>query len=531
MFKLKCLFSILSFFSSVMINAQGIKFQKMSGWKDVIAKAKVENKYIFVDCYATWCGPCKSMEREIFSLPVVGEYYNQNFISIKVQFDKTENDDSIARKWYEQADNFQSTYSINSFPTYLYFDSDGKAVHKEIGAHTANNFIQIAKDAQVPEKQYYSILKNYIPGKLDTGELKGLIHIFRYDNKELAGKMVKDYFDRGSKKRWIREDHLKFLIQQNNIKEAGEIAAYILRKKKQQVSSKKRLSLFDAFKNDSLVQEVAFDQLKTLPKNKLRQDENLQLLILFNNAKRFKDVADKFVNSFTIDEALSRDNINLMRSYMKSSNDKSFQFIFTHAKEIDSVMQKLKYTETLLCKIITIELVDLEIKNAKSLSTEPDWNGIAHAIETEYGKQYAERCITTAKPEYHLSAKHWKEYAKSIVWYVDTYTPIEPKSAFYLNNMAYAVFENTNDKSDLERANYWMGIVLQSDTAATSYGTYMATKAEVMYKLGLKEESIDLMEKAIATDKRKNAGGADWYNELYMMKRGEKIWLEKVDGK
>lgn len=37
---------------------QGIQFADLT-WQDALKKAKKENKIIFVDIYATWCGPCK----------------------------------------------------------------------------------------------------------------------------------------------------------------------------------------------------------------------------------------------------------------------------------------------------------------------------------------------------------------------------------------------------------------------------------------------------------------------------------------
>ena len=37
--------------------SQGIQFETGS-WKEVLQKAKQENKLIFVDLYTTWCGPC-----------------------------------------------------------------------------------------------------------------------------------------------------------------------------------------------------------------------------------------------------------------------------------------------------------------------------------------------------------------------------------------------------------------------------------------------------------------------------------------
>src|ERR1700761_8867531 len=62
----------------------GIQFTKVLSWEEVLQKAKTEHKYIFMDCYATWCGPCKGMEEDIYPLKAVGDVYNKDFISVKL---------------------------------------------------------------------------------------------------------------------------------------------------------------------------------------------------------------------------------------------------------------------------------------------------------------------------------------------------------------------------------------------------------------------------------------------------------------
>ena len=47
------------------ITKDGIKFEK-DNWENTLAKAKVENKIVFVDAYTTWCGPCKKMDAKTF---------------------------------------------------------------------------------------------------------------------------------------------------------------------------------------------------------------------------------------------------------------------------------------------------------------------------------------------------------------------------------------------------------------------------------------------------------------------------------
>jgi len=62
---------ILTAFSPLSSHAQSVK--KPDGivfiensWLDALHQAQVKNKYIFVDAYATWCGPCNLLKNTTF---------------------------------------------------------------------------------------------------------------------------------------------------------------------------------------------------------------------------------------------------------------------------------------------------------------------------------------------------------------------------------------------------------------------------------------------------------------------------------
>lgn len=98
-------------------------------WSEVKAKAKKENKLIFVDTYTSWCGPCKIMVNTIFPLPQVGKFYNENFICYKVDAEKGEGI-AIAKE-----------FAVNSFPTYLFIDGTGTLCYRSGGSMPAEKFI------------------------------------------------------------------------------------------------------------------------------------------------------------------------------------------------------------------------------------------------------------------------------------------------------------------------------------------------------------------------------------------------------
>ena len=66
---------LLIYFLSQAQKSDGIKFEeKELTWEGVKQKAKNENKYIFIDAYTTWCGPCKYMSNYIFPQKEVGDF-------------------------------------------------------------------------------------------------------------------------------------------------------------------------------------------------------------------------------------------------------------------------------------------------------------------------------------------------------------------------------------------------------------------------------------------------------------------------
>jgi thiol:disulfide interchange protein len=84
-----------------------------TSWIEVLQKAKQHNKPVFVDVYTEWCGPCKLMDKNIFTQKDVGDFYNQNFISIKLDAEKS------------YGIGFAKSNGINAYPTYLYFSPTG----------------------------------------------------------------------------------------------------------------------------------------------------------------------------------------------------------------------------------------------------------------------------------------------------------------------------------------------------------------------------------------------------------------------
>ncbi|MCT1526959.1 thioredoxin family protein [Sphingobacterium hotanense] len=140
---------------------KGIHFEHNTTWAKVKEKAKAENKYIFVDAFTTWCGPCKWMASEVFPLEKVGTFFNEKFVNLKIQMDQTKEDNADVKSWYEEAKRFSKDYSINAYPTFLIFDPNGELVHRIVGGAEADDFIVKAGEGLNPETQFVTVVKKF----------------------------------------------------------------------------------------------------------------------------------------------------------------------------------------------------------------------------------------------------------------------------------------------------------------------------------------------------------------------------------
>lgn len=115
-----------------MENHDGIKFVDCS-LAEALAKAAAEGKRVFMDCYTSWCVPCRKMSNEVFVLPEVGGYFNEHFVSIKMDMEKGEGP-ALAKK-----------YKVNAYPTMLVLDKDGNVLNTVLGARSAKELLQLIR--------------------------------------------------------------------------------------------------------------------------------------------------------------------------------------------------------------------------------------------------------------------------------------------------------------------------------------------------------------------------------------------------
>jgi thioredoxin-related protein len=192
-------------------NANGIKFEAGLNFAQIKVKAKKEGKYIFVDTYTTWCGPCKTMAMDIFPQKKVGDVFNANFINLAVQLDTTRNDNLEVKKWYNDASLIKKEYKINVFPTYLFLNPDGVLMHIVIGSSSAEEFVENAQKALDPATQGINLLKEFERGRRDTSFLKLMIQNATSSHSDNRARYVQLFLK--MQKNLLTEQNIRFIAQ------------------------------------------------------------------------------------------------------------------------------------------------------------------------------------------------------------------------------------------------------------------------------------------------------------------------------
>ncbi len=93
------------------------KIDSIDSFNKILESAKRKKKFVVVDFYATWCGPCKRFEPTFEQLASLNA---GEAIFAKV------NVDDLAE--------LASLYNVMSIPTFVFFDTNGNVVQKVVGA-------------------------------------------------------------------------------------------------------------------------------------------------------------------------------------------------------------------------------------------------------------------------------------------------------------------------------------------------------------------------------------------------------------
>ncbi len=118
---------------------KGIVFIEQD-WDKALKQAKTEKKLVFLDIYATWCGPCKMLKKNTFSDTKIGDFFNKTFVNVSIDGEKGVGP-QLAQK-----------FGIQAYPSLIVADGDGNPVLYTMGYIDPQTLMQFA-EAALKKKQ------------------------------------------------------------------------------------------------------------------------------------------------------------------------------------------------------------------------------------------------------------------------------------------------------------------------------------------------------------------------------------------
>ena len=291
-------------------NAQdkGIKFHQGT-FAEALAKAKKENKLVFMDAFTTWCGPCKYLSKNVFTNDTVGKYFNANFVCVKMDMEKGEGI-GLAEK-----------YNVGSYPTLLYLDANGEMVHRTCGVSystaATQNLINDGKSAKDPAKSLSAYRKKFESGNTDAAFTFTYLKMRQNACLDTDAE-VKKYFSTVQETSLISRSNWDIMFHLLNDVESPQMQYMIKNREKfaklytaDSVDMKISSAYYMGMRNAVISKdEAAYNRLKeSLLKSgsesadKMAAEMDVNLYEKLDKHKEYADAAKKYIDNYAKDNA------------------------------------------------------------------------------------------------------------------------------------------------------------------------------------------------------------------------------------
>jgi len=260
-------------------NYIGIKFETYTNFDSIVEFAQSLNKPIFIDCYASWCGPCKMMSAQVFPDTTVGQYFNAQYVSYKIDMEK-------------EGKSLREKFNIIGYPTYIFLNPLGEEMHRAVGYIQKDEFIDLAARAKDSELNMAGYQKSFKEGN------RALDFLAQYANTlSDAGlsfeEPVKAYLSQlETNDYYTQSTYDFFLLYLNDIN--SKETKFLLDQKN------KLISVFGEFQYNMLMQRIAEAYFRTYVYRPL-EPKNLTAVINYlkdNNIEEANKYAFEFEFTF-----------------------------------------------------------------------------------------------------------------------------------------------------------------------------------------------------------------------------------------
>jgi len=178
---------LLFFVTPMILNAQVefIEVETPEQMEAVQKRASDQMLMLFVDVYADWCGPCKVMDREVYTDPAVTDYMNAHYVSVRMDGET------------DYGRIYAAEQKLEGYPSMFIFSDDGERVSKIVGFTPAEELISSLKASNEGFKKVMVYRAGYEKGSLEAKGFADYISVLReMGNQEEAEKLAAEYMDK-----------------------------------------------------------------------------------------------------------------------------------------------------------------------------------------------------------------------------------------------------------------------------------------------------------------------------------------------
>lgn len=205
------LISILLIFFAEKISCQveGVKFHNIS-LIQAFDVARKENKLVMVSC-SSWNAYSQRLHEWILSQKKIGDYFNQNFICIKVDMQGPAKNDIV------------QNYKVTTYPTLVFINYSGTLVHIFNDNMSEDQILEAAQQANDPERNMYALSQKYKQGIVNFDIINNELKNCQND----CEKLIEIYFKSNDTIQWTNSDSWK--IFKNHIPITSSYFRFFLR--------------------------------------------------------------------------------------------------------------------------------------------------------------------------------------------------------------------------------------------------------------------------------------------------------------
>jgi thioredoxin-related protein len=188
MMKIRKLYALVLFLMTfaLVANAQ-VNFLEVSTLAEMEAaqkKASDQQLMLFVDVYASWCGPCKLMDKDVYTDPDVAAYMNANFISVRMDGETD----------YGRV--YAAAQELEGYPSMFIFSRDGEPLSRVVGFTPAEQLVPTLESTVDGYKEIRVYQAKYLRGTLEDEEFAAYIGALRsMGNPKEADKLADEYME------------------------------------------------------------------------------------------------------------------------------------------------------------------------------------------------------------------------------------------------------------------------------------------------------------------------------------------------